>query len=123
MAEGTESYGGLGVPLFGESKIVGNTAAHDVFTIEGAASQTGDLLVLQSSAGTEYVSITSAGNIDLGDDVFLRLGASQDVTIEWDTALTPDQLIVAAAADDSVIRVGAASGTQLSFDLQWRLNT
>jgi hypothetical protein len=61
MAEGTESYGGLGVPLFGESKIVGNTAANDVFTIEGAGSQSGDLLVLQSSTPTELFYVESDG--------------------------------------------------------------
>lgn len=61
MAEGTESYGGLGVPLFGESKIIGNTAANDVLTIEGASSQTGDLLVLQTSTPTEVFYVEDNG--------------------------------------------------------------
>jgi len=61
MAEGTEAYEGLAVPLFGESKIVGNTAANDVFTIEGASSQTGDFLVCQTSTPTEVFYIESDG--------------------------------------------------------------
>lgn len=65
MPEGSETYEGLGVPLYGESKIVGNTAANDVFTVEGAASQTGDLLVLQTSTPTEVFYVEADGVTNL----------------------------------------------------------
>ncbi len=61
MAEGTKSYEGLAVPLFGESEITQQTAATDILTITGAASQAGDFLVLQNSTGGENLVVSSSG--------------------------------------------------------------
>jgi hypothetical protein len=63
MAEGNKTYDGLAVPLFGESEIQAQTAATDILTITGAASHTGDYLVLQDSTGTELLYIDSNGVI------------------------------------------------------------
>jgi hypothetical protein len=63
MAEGTNSYHGLAVPLFGESEIKQQTVATDILTLTGGASQTGDFLVCQNSTGTENFVISASGAI------------------------------------------------------------
>lgn len=63
MAEGVKTYMGLAVPLVGESEIVQETAATDILTITGAASQEGDFLVCQNSTGGENLVISSSGAV------------------------------------------------------------
>jgi len=48
------------------------------------------------------------------DGIELFFGDSDDVSIQWDGT----NLIVTAAADDSVIEIGDAGATQKSFDLK-----
>jgi hypothetical protein len=77
MAEGTKTYEGLAVPLFGESEIKQQTAATDIITLTGAASMSGDFLVCQSSTGTESFVVDKDGDIT---------GASLDVTGQVEAA-------------------------------------
>jgi uncharacterized Zn-binding protein involved in type VI secretion len=64
MAEGSDAApGGLGVPLYGDFEIKQRTAATDVMTITGAASQTGDYIVCQNSSGTEEFIVAASGNV------------------------------------------------------------
>jgi hypothetical protein len=63
MAEGTCTFKGLAVPLFGESEIKQTTLGKDIITLTGAAGQTGDFLVCQSSAGAEKWVVDSTGVI------------------------------------------------------------
>ena len=63
MAEGTKTYEGLSVPLYGESEIQQQTAATDILTFTGAASQTGDFIVAQNSTGAELFVVSSSGLI------------------------------------------------------------
>ena len=63
MAEGNKTFLGLAVPLLGESEIKQQTLGDDILTITGAASQTGDFLVCQDSAGTEKFVVTKDGAI------------------------------------------------------------
>ena len=63
MAEGTKTYMGLAVPLFGEAEIKQQTAATDILTLTGATSQSGDFLVCQTATGTENLVISSSGLI------------------------------------------------------------
>lgn len=65
------------------------------------------------------IDSTSWGSADVADDSKIRLGGSYDVTIEWDTASTPDQLLVEALADDTIFNFGAPAATQKSFDIRW----
>jgi len=65
MAEGTSTFEGLAVPLFGESEIKQQTLATDVLTLTGAASMTGDFVVMQNSTGAELVVVSSSGQITL----------------------------------------------------------
>ena len=69
MAEGSDSFKGLAVPLFGDFEIKQRTAATDVMTITGAASQTGDFIVCQNSSGTEKLTISHAGYIGFGTGI------------------------------------------------------
>lgn len=58
---------------------------------------------------------THSGDITLLDAASLVLGTGSDVDIQWDGT----NMIVAAAADDSLIEIGDAGTPQLSFDLKW----
>ena len=66
---------------------------------------------------------TTGVDLQLKDDDFLVFGsgagAAGDVAIEWDTAATPDQLQITAAADDTLISFGVAAATQKSLDMKW----
>lgn len=66
MAEGTKTFMGLSVPLFGESEIQQQTAATDLLTLTGAGSMSGDFLVLQNSTGAELFVISNSGAITAG---------------------------------------------------------
>ena len=61
MAEGTSTFMGLAPALLGESEIFQQTAATDILTITGAASQSGDFIVAQNSTGTELFVVSSSG--------------------------------------------------------------
>lgn len=65
MTVGTRTFEGLAVPLSGECEIVQETAATDIITLTGAASQTGDFLVLRNSSGTEMLYINASGGLSL----------------------------------------------------------
>lgn len=62
-------------------------------------------------------TITGGGltSYSLADTVDLEFGDGTDVTIQWDAT----NLIIAAAADDTLIEIGDSAETQLSFDLKW----
>jgi hypothetical protein len=54
-------------------------------------------------------------DIVLADNETLTFGTGLDVVMSWDGT----NLIVAAAADDSLIEIGDSGTTQKSFDLKW----
>ena len=61
MTEGTSTFMGLAPALLGESEIIQQTAATDILSITGAASQSGDFIVAQNSTGTELFVVSSSG--------------------------------------------------------------
>ena len=63
MAEGTDSYKGLAVPLFGDFEIKQRTAGTDMMTLTGITSQTGDFIVCQDSAGNENFVVEEEGQV------------------------------------------------------------
>lgn len=78
MAEGTKTYQGLAVPLFGESEIIAKSDTPDIITITGyTTDQAGDFLVCQTSAGTEKFVVSAAGNVTVGG----TLAASGSVSL------------------------------------------
>ncbi len=63
MAEGTTTYDGLAVPLYGEAEIQAQSTTLDVLTLTGASGSTGDFLICQDSSGTELVQIQDDGRV------------------------------------------------------------
>lgn len=59
-------------------------------------------------------NVALAADLDLQDNGKLLIGTGDDVSLYWDGT----NLIVAADADDSVIEIGDAATTQLSFDVK-----
>ena len=100
------------LPLVDDSvfKIGNGTLSMDVW-IYGASSS--KYLFWDASASRLYGS----GGVYMryGDSDVLEFGNAADVTLTWDAT----NLVIAAAADDSLIEVGDAAGTQLSFDMKW----
>ena len=98
MATGSDTFEGLAVPLHGDSQITQRTAATDILTIQGAASQTGDFLVGRNSSETEKFSITSdgegkfEGGLAIISSKYLRF--STPVTTPPVTGLTEGDLFV-----------------------------
>lgn len=86
MAEGTSTFMGLAPALLGESEIKQQTAATDILSITGAASQTGDFIVAQNSTGTELFVVSSSGlvtakGINLSGVSTFAAGTVIDLTI------------------------------------------
>jgi hypothetical protein len=66
MAEGNDTYFGLGVPLFGESEIkqLAGDEAVDILTLTGSTGTlTGDFLVAQTGSGTEEFVVSASGGV------------------------------------------------------------
>jgi len=63
MTVGNHTWSAGAVPLRGESEIEQLTAATDILTITGAASQSGDFLVCRNSSGTEKFVVDKDGDV------------------------------------------------------------
>lgn len=61
MAEGTDTYKGLAVPLFGDFEIRQRTAATDIMSITAASGATGDFIVCQTVGGGELFVVDASG--------------------------------------------------------------
>ena len=117
MGTTRQRHFGSGYSYFGE-----DTTGQDVKVF---GDTTGKYIFWDASADTFYIVGTldldgsfSADNILLVDSETLTFGTGSDVVIQWDGT----NLIVAAAADNSLIEIGDAAATQLSFDLKWYAN-
>ena len=100
MAEGNETWEGGAVPLFGESEIQAQTAANDILTLTGAASHTGDFLVMQNSTGTEYL-------------VFNQLSSSANNAVHIKVSST-GAIAANASVNANAILVQASSKSKLN---------
>jgi hypothetical protein len=75
MAEGSDTYKGLAVPLFGDFEIRGRTAATDIMTITAASGASGDFIVCQTVGGGEVFVVDAAGAISAsGGDLTVTSG-------------------------------------------------
>ena len=81
-----------------------------------------DFAALTVDSLTINTATISAGAVVLADDEKITFGTGLDVTAEWDTAATPDELQFVPVADDTVIGFGKSAATQLSFDIRWLAN-
>jgi len=102
-----------------ESHFGQNTKGHDV---KAFGNTTGKYMFWAAAADTLYVVGTlsldgtfNADNIGLADAETLTFGTGSDVVVQWDGT----NLILGAAADDSLIEIGDSAATQLSFDMKW----
>lgn len=108
MAEGSDTYKGLAVPLFGDFEIKQRTAATDIVSISGASGQTGDFIVAQDSSGNEKFVVEDSGRIHAADwPVFDGTVATTAPT----TGLTTGQLFIYTAANVYQIAFATAGGT------------
>lgn len=113
MAVGTRTYEGMAVPLKGESKITQETAATDILTIEGAASQAGDFLVCRTSAAAEKFVVDKDGDVTVAGTLTasgtISIGGSKD-----DVTATAYAVNGAIAVTDFVVsltKAGALAAT------------
>lgn len=76
--------------------------------------------IARKNQDVEFASGSFSGELELNggaalaDSDALTLGTSDDVSIQWDGT----NLVIAAAADDSIIEFGDAAATQKSFDVK-----
>ena len=61
MAAGTQTYNGIGLPIYGEATITGQVAATDTLTIKQPASASGASLSVVDSSDTHRFAITAKG--------------------------------------------------------------
>jgi hypothetical protein len=133
MAEGTKTFHGLAVPLLGESEIQQQTAATDILSITGAASQSGDFLVLQDSSGNERFVVNAKGEINglisssaATSFISLALGSSAAVTnfLAVSTTAAPSYFLSIGSSGggaqdngfwDTAVRYLAAPSTALTY--------
>jgi hypothetical protein len=66
MAEGSNTYKGLAVPLNGSFEITGLSTSLDIMTLTHAASGTGDFIVCQTQNGTEVFTVEDGGKVTVG---------------------------------------------------------
>jgi hypothetical protein len=98
-----------GVTLNGEDAYVEGTLEVDgAVQLDGAMSINGGATV-------------NGGNLSIYDDDYVILGDGADVTLEYDTAMSPDGLILSGTTTDIPIFVGLP--TTSSFDLDWAGST
>ena len=101
MAEGTDTYKGLGVSLYGASEKKAIATGPDILTLTGYASQAGDYFVCQTENGTEEFVIATGGAVTVG---------AGDLTVTAGDLTVAAGDIVATAGD-----VEIASGYYLRF--------
>lgn len=75
MAEGSDTYKGLAVPLWGESEIVQQTAGNDILTLTAVTGASGDFLVAQTAGGGEVFVVGAAGEVSAAGEIALDAGA------------------------------------------------
>ena len=74
MAEGSDTYKGLAVPLFGDFEIKQRTAATDIVSITAATGATGDFIVCQTVGGGEVFVVGAAGELSSTGDLTVTGG-------------------------------------------------
>jgi len=108
MAEGTKTYEGLAVPIYGESEIQQQTAATDILTLTGAGSQSGDFLVCQSNTGTEVFVVSSSGLLTSAVGVSVTsIAASGAITASALSSTTVEAAVVVSVTSTGAIAAGA----------------
>jgi len=103
MAEGTKTYMGLAVPIYGESEIQQQVAATDILSITGATSQSGDFIVCQDGSGNEKFVVSSSGLITSA----VGITASGIITASALSSTTVSAGVVVSVTSTGAIAAGA----------------
>lgn len=120
MPVGTDNYKGLAVPLYGQSEIKKQTAATDLLTLTAAATNdSGDLLVLRDSAGTEKFSMGVSNftrKLVMGTVALASLASNASEATVAATGLTTGHVVqIFAAASGPLPNVYVAAADQLGY--------
>lgn len=111
---------GLGVGLRGNYQIQGDNDTDDTLTITGASSSAaGDLFVLQNSTGTEFLSVTYAGDATFTGAFQLASSAVNGLTVD----ITSSGAIVSGATPSGfVVTTSSKSVLNTAFLLDQTTN-
>lgn len=126
MTEGTNTFNGLGVPLYGEYEQKQQTAANDMVSLTGASSQTGDFLVCQSSAGSEVFVVDVNGGIQSATLTVTGIATLDFAAANTGTAtyavsgLTSSDVVVVAPREDIGVNGGIVVDKVAAGTLQLR---
>ena len=126
MAEGSKTYKGLAVPLYGESEIKQSVAATDILTLTAITGATGDFLVCQTAGGGEVFVVGADGTLTVGSTVTVSAQATALAVekISFGTAESPttapttgiakgDMFVVWASATHPVLGICVSTATKL----------
>jgi len=122
MAEGSKTYRGLAVPLYGESEIKQSTAATDIITLTAITGASGDFLVCQTAGGGEVFVIGAAGELTAGSLTYagdlaatrLSIGTVETPTTAPTTGLSKGEMfLVWKSATHPVLGMCISTATQL----------
>jgi len=97
MAEGSNNFRGLAVPLNGNFEIFSESTTLDVMTITQMASGTGDFIVCQTENGTEVFTVEDGGKVTVGGEGLTITSGGLTVTAGGATITAGD--LVTAAGD------------------------
>ena len=111
MPEGSNTYKGLAVPLYGQFEIKQSTAATDIATLTAITGATGDFLVAQTAGGGEVFVVDDAGDVSLHR---LIVGTVNSPTTAPTTGLTKGEMfLVWKSSTHPVLAMCVSQATQL----------
>jgi hypothetical protein len=114
MAEGTDTYKGLAVPLFGDFEIRGRTAATDIMTITAASGASGDFIVCQTVGGGELFVVDNTGALTAAAGLTVSAGGA--TVAVGDLTVTAGDVIITSGTNYLRFSSGitSAPGTALT---------
>jgi hypothetical protein len=109
MAEGTNSWNALALPLNGNYEQKGISSTLDMATLTQVSGGTGDFIVCQSAGGGELFVVARSGEVTLGGGVTVPaaqyINWAATVTTAPTTGLTKGDMFVAFATSSPVLGI------------------
>lgn len=120
MALGNDSYKGLGLPAYGNTRMTGVSTA-DILTLQHSSANQGNFLVLRDAASSVFPQST----IDVND--ILRISVAGNITnlgtggamagFKRPVVLTTVSRVLTPEESGTLFVVSSAVGTSMTFDL------